>query len=182
MNRRGLAVVVGIALLGIAAVAVFGVPGGGQSGPPSSCANYSIDADVDRSGPYNRTTVGLFDADGTELATVAVRIADTPDKRRTGLSETASLAHGEGMLFVHPDDGRHTYWMRGMAFPIDIVFATADGEVTTIHHAATPDQLDGYGDFPGRGKYVFEVPRGYTNATGLDVGDCLAVPAELSAG
>jgi hypothetical protein len=113
---------------------------------------------------------------------VEVRIADTAEKRRIGLSETASLAAGEGMLFVHPDSGRHSYWMRGMSFPIDIVFATADGEVTTIHHAATPDQLDGYGEFPGRGRYVLEVPRGHTNATGLGVGDCLAVPPGVSAG
>ena len=182
MDRRGLAVVLALALVGVAVVAAVSIPSDGRSGPPSACANYSADYAVDRTGDYNRTTVDLRDADGTALASVDVRIADTPDKRRIGLSETASLAAGEGMLFVHPGGGRHTYWMRGMAFPIDIVFATAAGEVTTIHHAATPAELDGYGDFPGRGKFVFEVPRGYTNATGLDVGDCLAVPSGVSAG
>jgi uncharacterized membrane protein (UPF0127 family) len=182
MDRRGLAIVVALALLGIAALAVLGSTGGGTAGPPSSCANYTADYGVDRSDTYNRTTVALLDIDGTELATVGVRIADTADKRRTGLSETASLADGEGMLFVHPEEGRHTYWMRGMSFPIDIVFATAAGEVTTIHHAATPAELDVYGEYPGRGMYVLEVPRGYTNATGLDVGDCLAVPSGVSAG
>jgi uncharacterized membrane protein (UPF0127 family) len=180
MDRGGLAIVLAVALIGLAAVAVFGIPGGGQAGPPSSCANYTADFDVVRNGTDTTTTVALLDVDGAELASVEVRVADTPEKRRTGLSETATLADGEGMLFVHPDEGRHTYWMRGMSFPLDIVFATADGEVTTIHHAAKPDELDGYGDFPGRGTYVLEVPRGYTNTTGLGVGDCLAVPAAVS--
>jgi len=181
MDRRGPAIVLTLALLGVAAMAVIGVPSGGNGGPPSSCANYTAAYDVDRTGDYNRTTVALRDADGTRLATVDVRIADTAEKRRIGLSKTESLPKGEGMLFVHPGGGRHTYWMRGMAFPIDIVFSTAAGEVTKIHHAATPDELDNFGDFPGRGTYVLEVPRWYTNETSIEVGDCLAVPAGVSA-
>jgi uncharacterized membrane protein (UPF0127 family) len=180
MDRTRVAVVLVLASLGVGLVAILGVPGPGHGGPPSACANQTAAFDVDTGGDYDRTTVVLSDADGARLATVDVRIADTEAKRRTGLSETDALAAGEGMLFVHPDEGRHSYWMRGMAFPLDIVFATVEGEITTIHHAATPAELDGYGSFPGRGTYVLEVPRGYTNATGVGAGDCLVVPAAVS--
>jgi hypothetical protein len=66
-----------------------------------------------------------------------------------------------------------------MAFPLDIVFVATNGTVTEVHHAAvepnaTGDELTRY---RGQGRYVLEVPRGYANATGLDVGDRVLVPA-----
>ena len=131
-------------------------------------------------GAYERATVDVLDANGTHLASVAVRIADTDEKRRIGLSETETLPAGEGMLFVHESAGEHGYWMKGMAIPLDIVFVDANGTITTIHHAPVPEQLDGYGHFPGRGRYVLEVPRGWTNATGVDVGDRVDVPASVA--
>lgn len=127
---------------------------------------------------YN-TTVTLRDGNGSTLASVAVRIANTSQERYTGLSETESLADGEGMLFVYDREGRHTYVMRNMSFPLDIVFVAANGTITRVHHAETEpgergDELTGY---TGRGQYVLEVPRGYTNQTGVGVGDTVAVPA-----
>jgi len=124
-------------------------------------------------GDYERATVTLRDANGTRLATVDVRIADTRPKRRVGLSDTASLAPGEGMLFVHPESGPHAYVMRDMAFPLDIVFVDANGTITTVHHAPTEPGKSGLERtrYRGRGTYVLEVPRGYANATGVDVGD-----------
>lgn len=129
-------------------------------------------------GEYERATVTVVDDNGTRLATVDVRIADTPEKRRLGLSNTTALAHGEGMLFVHDSEGRYTYVMREMDFPLDIVFIDSEGRITAIHHAPVPEEIPGgNGNFPGRGKYVLEVPRGFTNATDADVGDRVEIPA-----
>ncbi|MFC6723812.1 DUF192 domain-containing protein [Halobium palmae] len=130
-------------------------------------------------GQYDRTTVTAVDDNGTELATVEVRVADTFEKRYTGLSDTASLDDGEGMLFVHPNGGTHAYVMREMAFPLDIVFVAENGTVTAIHRAPLPPEGTSEGDltrYRGRGTYVLEVPMGYTNRTGIDVGDRLVVP------
>jgi uncharacterized membrane protein (UPF0127 family) len=132
---------------------------------------------------YDRANVTLEDRNGSALATVAVRIADTNTKRCVGLSNTESLGDGEGMLFVHENADTYAYVMRDMAFPLDIVFVAGNGTVTEIHHAATEpgesgDELTRY---RGPGKYVLEVPRGYTNATGLDVGDRVVVPAGVTA-
>jgi uncharacterized membrane protein (UPF0127 family) len=116
---------------------------------------------------YERTTVTAYDANGTELATVEVRVADTTGKRYTGLSDTESLPPDEGMWFVHPVEDRQAYVMRGMSFPLDIIFVDANGTVTTIHHAP----VDASSGFEGRAKYVLEVNRGWANRTGLEAGD-----------
>ena len=131
-------------------------------------------------GEYDTTTVTAVDADGTELATVDVRIADTDKKRHVGLSETDSLAPDAGMLFVFDGDGPHSFYMpKEMAFPLDIVFVAGNGTVTAIHHAPLPADVPEGTDarYVGRGRYVLEVNMGWTNTTGLDVGDRIEVPA-----
>jgi len=122
---------------------------------------------------YERTTVTASDANGTELATVEVRVADTAAKRYTGLSDTDSLAPDEGMWFVHPEEGRQAYVMRGMSFPLDIVFVDANGTVTRVVHA---DVEGTDAPYEARAKYVLEVERGWANRTGLEAGDRV-VPA-----
>ncbi|MBB6646438.1 DUF192 domain-containing protein [Halobellus ruber] len=132
-------------------------------------------------GEYDRTTVTAVDGEsGETLATVRVRVADTQSKRYTGLSDTESLGENEGMLFVHDREGEYAYVMREMAFPLDIVFVAADGTVTRIHHAELPPEGTSGADltrYPGRGKYVLEVPYRYTDDRGIEVGDRLRIPA-----
>jgi uncharacterized membrane protein (UPF0127 family) len=142
-------------------------------------AVYAFNPGVFPTGAYERTTVTVVDDEGGEtLATVHVRVADTFQKRYTGLSDTGSLGPHEGMLFVHEEEGRHAYVMRKMDFPIDIVFVDANGTITAIHHAELPpegtagDELTRY---RGTGKYVLELPYGYTNRTCIDVGDRIRI-------
>lgn len=162
------------ALLVVAAVALVAVAAGFYPAPgPDEGPATATPADDDR------PTVTVRDANGTTLATVRVRLADTDEERRVGLSETASLDRGEGMLFVHDGEGRHTYWMRNMSFPLDIVFVDANGTVTAVRHAAVPPEdaaLSELRRYRGRGKWVLEVPRGWANETGVDPGDEVVVP------
>lgn len=177
MDRRGLVAVAAVALVAVAFF-LLGSPAPPTVDVEANCSDFEAPYEVEPGGGgYNRTTVALYDPNGTRLATVAVRIADTPEKRQLGLSDTASLPDGEGMLFVHPEQARQVYVMRRMSFPLDIVFVERGGTITTIHHAPVPEEIPGgNGRFPGVGKYVLEVPRGATNATGADVGDCVAIP------
>ena len=131
-------------------------------------------------GDYDQTTVTAVDAEsGESLSTVQVRIADTRQKRYVGLSETDSLGDDEGMLFVHDTQDEYAYVMRDMAFPLDIVFVDADGTVTQIHHAELPAAGTGGSDltrYRGTGKYVLEVPLGYTDEHGIEPGDRIRIP------
>ena len=163
MVRRGTLAVV---LLGVVALAFVAVQTGAW-------------VQVVGTGEYNRTTVTAVDDNGTRLATVDVRIADTHAKRYLGLSNTTSLGPNEGMLFVYEEEGTRNYVMRKMDFPLDIVFVGANETVTAIHHAPVPPNATGEGDlerYTGTGRYVLEVNRGWTNETGLDVGDRVRVP------
>ena len=123
---------------------------------------------------YETTTVVLVDTNGTELATVDAWVADTWPKQYTGLSDTETLNDGQGMLFVFDGEGDRSFVMRDMAFPLDMVFVAADGTITTIHHA--PVESDGdLTQYTGRAKFVLEVPIGYTNETGVEVGDRIRI-------
>jgi uncharacterized membrane protein (UPF0127 family) len=136
-------------------------------------------ADILHPLEYEEATLDVTDENGSDLATVDVRIADTERERYVGLSQTDSLDDDEGMLFVFPEAGEHEFVMRDMAFPLDIVFVAPNGTITTIRHAPVPPEGTAAGDltrYPGTGKYVLEVPRGFTNRTGIDVGDEVAVP------
>ena len=122
---------------------------------------------------YDRTEVTLTDfRTGDDLATVDVRIADTRDKRYTGLSDTESLGENEGMLFIHDSEGQYSYVMRDMAFPIDIVFIDSDGAITKIHHA----EADSDARFSGTGKYVLELPYEYTTENDITERDRVQIP------
>lgn len=125
----------------------------------------------------DRAEVRIVDDDDTTDAEIDVTVADTYRERYTGLSDHESLESGEGMLFVHWSEGDRTYVMRDMEFDIDIVFVASDGEITTIHHARAPgpDEDGGELQYSGRAKWVLEVPRGYANETGIEVGDELVI-------
>ncbi|WP_251342247.1 DUF192 domain-containing protein [Haloplanus halophilus] len=176
MSRRATLLAVGL----LALVTVAGCAGAG-GGPDPTATDTTTATDERASTPvstpgssYETTTVYLVDENGTRLAAVDVWVADTFPKRYVGLSDTTALEPGQGMLFVHDDEARHAYVMRDMDFPLDMVFVAANGTVTTIHHA--PLESDGdLTEYAGRSKYVLEVPMGYTNRTGVDVGDRLRI-------
>jgi hypothetical protein len=132
-----------------------------------------------QSGEYERTTVTVVEGETNEtLATVDARVADTFEKRYTGLSNTESLGPNEGMLFVHDSEDSRAYVMRKMDFPIDIVFVDANGTITEIHHAELPPEGTSEGDlkrYSGTGKYVLEVPYGFTNDSCIEEGDRIRI-------
>ena len=64
-------------------------------------------------------------------ATVQAEIATDANARERGLSGRRSLADGRGMLFVYRDHVARTYWMKGMRFPIDIIWIDR-GKVTGV--------------------------------------------------
>ena len=132
-------------------------------------------------GEYETTTVSVHDDNGTKLATVDVKLADTPEKRQIGLRRTDSLDEDEGMLFVHPESDTHTYHMRGVSFPLDIVFVADNGTITNIHHASA--SLRSYFDrYRGEGKYVLEVERDWTTTRNIQQGDVLHIPDNVTEG
>ena len=71
----------------------------------------------------------------------AMLVADIPanDEQMTrGLSVKDSLDENEAMLFVFDEEAEHTFHMKNMKFPIDIIWIDADKTVVHIEHNLQP--------------------------------------------
>ena len=67
--------------------------------------------------------------------------AKTEAERRVGLINYDELPEGEGMLFYMDDEKpQQVFTMKGMKFPLDILFINQDQEVVSAHHDCQPDQ------------------------------------------
>jgi uncharacterized membrane protein (UPF0127 family) len=123
-------------------------------------------------GEYERSEVTITNNCSQVLGTVDVRIADTRQQKIVGLSETPSLQNGSGMLFAYEESGGHTYVMREMDYPLDIVFIGADGRINSIASAPAPGPNEDGNNIQrtGTGKYVLEVPRGWMDRHGIHAG------------
>lgn len=62
---------------------------------------------------------------------IKVNVADTPQLRSKGLGGRDSLAEDQGMLFIFPEAKKYQFWMKGVKFPLDMIFI-ADGRVVDI--------------------------------------------------
>ena len=113
-------------------------------------------------------TATIYDESGRYLESVEGRVAATWREQYVGLSETDSLEAGHGLFFLHDTEKEHTYVMREMTFPIDIIFIDKKGRITTIHHAEVEEPP--LTKYQGRAKYVLEVPYKWTTENDIGVG------------
>lgn len=67
--------------------------------------------------------------------TVVADIAATNDQRTKGLSVKDTLDEDEGMLFVFSTSREHSFWMKNMKFPIDIIWISEHHEVVHVEHS-----------------------------------------------
>lgn len=66
-----------------------------------------------------------------------VKIAKTEKDRQIGLSKTDKITENQGMLFIFEKADYHSFWMKDMEFPIDIIYIK-DNKVTTVIENAIP--------------------------------------------
>jgi len=144
--------------LALLLVAVAAVAGGG----------ILVD-EIRHSNAPEQTTVTIVGENGTERGTLEVQVAASSRERYVGLSRTDSLGSDEGMLFVHERAANHTFVMRGMSFPIDIVFVGEDRRITGIHHAAVEEPP--LTEYRGEAKWTIEASHDWTTRNNVSVGD-----------
>lgn len=145
--------------------------------PPTAAAPRATVTAAARSDPA--TPSAAPPAAGPEVrfdaVIVRVELAQTAEERARGLGGYAPLGAGEGMLFVFPEAGRHSFWMKGMTFALDIIWIR-DGQV--IHVLAdVPPPRPGTADSelplytpPAAARYVLEVPAGFAARWGIQAG------------
>jgi uncharacterized membrane protein (UPF0127 family) len=121
-------------------------------------------------------------ADGTAVLagqTVNIEVAETELKREQGLAGRTSLADDQGMLFLFSQPGQPVFWMKGMKFPIDIVWIADDKVVALTRNAEVQPQARTDGDYtrysPGRAvTKVLELNSGWIDRFELKIGDQIA--------
>ena len=98
---------------------------------------------------------------------IPVELAITPDEQRRGLGERDQLKWGHGMLFLHEDTQRRSYWMKGMRFDIDIIWIR-EGRISEIAHAVphVPGENGPTVRSSEAVDQVLEVPAGYSMIEG----------------
>ena len=101
---------------------------------------------------------------GTVLADAA-DMADTSEKRRTGLLKRLSLERGEGLL-IAPCEGIHSF---GMKFAFDALFLGGDRKVLKVRASMPRGRIS----LCLRAHSVLELPAGTAAETGTVAGDQL---------
>ena len=112
---------------------------------------------------------------GVELS---LEIAKTPQGRANGLSGRESLEEGQGLLFVFPKEGKYSFWMKDMNFPIDIIWIDKNMRVVGVLEEARPDSYPGTFSPPSDIQFVLEVPAGFYKRHSVKVGEGLFLKSQ----
>jgi len=114
-------------------------------------------------------------------------IADESDEQLKGLmfitaEQMAPLPDGteRGMIFVFNSDQTNSFWMRNTIIPLDIAYIAADRKVVRTYTMAPLDErINQYP--PGAPyRYVIEVNANRLVELGLQSGDTIDIPSQLS--
>ena len=107
---------------------------------------------------------------------IPVEVSDTPEKRSLGLGKRDKLENGWGMLFVFEKRIPHSFWMKNMRFPIDIIWLDNQRIVELAENVPPPQE----GESPKvmepsiPSNFVLELESGRARALGLNVGQKLS--------
>ena len=104
-------------------------------------------------------------------STFSVEIADTVPKRMCGLSYRKNLPPQTGMFFIFPEPGDQGFWMKGMNFPIDIIWFDKNFLVVDFKQSLDPSSYPEVFTPRLPAQYVLEVPSGTAGALNLQTGD-----------
>lgn len=111
--------------------------------------------------------------------TYVVELALTNEERWQGLSERETLEPGHAMVFVWPEARPRRFHMRGMLFPIDIIFLGPQGEVLNVANSVEPCPAEPCPRYysAGPSPVVIEVPAGEASQAGVAAGMRVDFPA-----
>jgi hypothetical protein len=101
---------------------------------------------------------------------LTVELAATPESRRCGLSNRASLGESRGMLFIYQHAAPRTFWMKDTWIPLSIAFLDQSGIIINIE-AMSPGQTVKRYHSRLPAAYALEVNQGWFLLNGIEVGD-----------
>ena len=111
-----------------------------------------------------------------------VEIADTKALRTYGLMDRQQLEESHGMLFVYPDDGVRSVWMKNTLLALDVLFLSSDGKIVSMQHNLQPCTLTPCPIYSSTAdaRYMLEVNAGFIGRHGLEIGQEVMLEAQHS--
>ena len=133
----GFAIVLALAglLLLIAFQYVFATEAATQANHTHTNLVKALQDALQNGGEYLRAKVSI---EGFELS---AEIPVTGELMSKGLSVKDQLRENESMLFVFEEPLKHTFWMKDMKFPIDIIWLDSNGKIVHIEENLMPCPL-----------------------------------------
>lgn len=121
---------------------------------------------------YERTfyaqqrAVIAFSTSGVEGVPFELEVADEPAEHALGLMFRRELPPRGGMLFIFPEEGPRSFYMKNTYLSLDILYLNREGEVVHIYPSTTPFDPTG---LPSRlpAKYVVELLAGTAAREGI---------------
>jgi len=113
-----------------------------------------------------------------KIGSLAVKVDYAKDdaSKSKGLGGKDKLEEDRGLLFVFDKEQKYTFWMKGVSFPIDIIWISKDKQVVDFYKNAeaqlgVPDsELKVYSP-QAPAQYVLEVSAGLCEKYNIKVGD-----------
>ncbi|MBW1918140.1 MAG: DUF192 domain-containing protein [Deltaproteobacteria bacterium] len=102
---------------------------------------------------------------------IKAEVVHTPEKIYQGLSGRKALPEGHGMLFVMPALECQHFCMRGMLFPIDIIWIANTRIIGLAQHLSPQD--NGTFSSPAPANYVLEVSAGFCDKHRIEINDTI---------
>ena len=96
------------------------------------------------------------------LVKIDIQIARTEFDRELGLMFRKSMKENQGMLFIFPDTGVRSFWMRNTIITLDMIFVDSAKTILNIAKNTTPYSDASYTS-SGPARYVVEVIGGFTD-------------------
>ncbi len=95
------------------------------------------------------------------------------EKIETGLASRPALPEGRGMLFVMPSSDFQRFWMKGMQFPLDIIWIE-NGRVIGCEERIQPDDERIFTS-PEKSSFVLEVNAGFCEKNNIQLNDAVEI-------
>ncbi|HBB36947.1 MAG: hypothetical protein UX02_C0002G0158 [Candidatus Moranbacteria bacterium GW2011_GWC1_45_18] len=102
-------------------------------------------------------------------AFVKAEAVATAEKIKLGLAGRENIGEGRGMLFLMPQDDFQRFWMKGMQFPIDIIWIE-NGRVVGCEGRISQDDQRIFTS-PEKSSVVLEVNAGFCEQNDVQLND-----------
>ena len=105
--------------------------------------------------------------------TLSLYVARNSKDQQIGLSKYKSIPNKKGMVFVFDKPGYYPFWMKGMQFPIDMIFISGS-RVVTVFENVSKEKSDSLIFYPTQpADKVLEVNAGMSSKLGIKEGSII---------